>query len=223
MEDLSTLFPALRGEVLSDFEKVAERMTFSRGEQLYEQGFPCPFVPFIAKGVVRVFKIGESGREITLYRVPPGQVCVLSSTCSISNKQYPAIAEAEEDTIIYVVPGNAFRNLLKTHPPLHELLFDVMSERLIEMMQVVDEVAFCRVDIRLAKHLLDQTIPPKAPVISATHAQIAVELGSAREVISRILKDFERQGMVALVRGRVEVLSRDRLSGWRDTMQMGAA
>lgn len=102
VDDLSTLFPMLTGEISADFERESERMEFSKGEQLYEQGFPCPFVPFIVSGVVRVFKIGESGREITLYRVHPGQVCILSSTCSISDKQYPAIAEAEEPAVVYV-------------------------------------------------------------------------------------------------------------------------
>ncbi len=219
--DLEVLFPYLKGELRDEFLQYAEPMEFSKGEQLYEQGFPCPFVPFVLSGVVRVFKIGETGREITLYRVNPGQVCVLSTTCSISDKQYPAIAEAEEDARVYVVGGGVFRKMLLKYSSLQEMIFDVMSERLVEMMTVVDEVAFCRVDLRLATRLLHETTPPKSSTVSMTHAQLAIELGSAREVVSRILKDFENRGFVHLVRGKVEVMDRDALAQFREQLQAG--
>lgn len=219
--DISNLFPMLQGDLRKEFDRVSEPMEFSVGEQLYEQGFPCPFVPFIYSGMVRVFKIGESGREITLYRVRPGQVCVLSSTCSISDKQYPAIAEAEEDSLIYVVPGPDFKRMLKNYPVLHEMIFNVMSERLVEMMVVVEEVAFCRVDLRLAKRLLQETEKSDEAIIKTTHAHLAVELGSAREVVSRILKDFERKGFVNLERGQVEIVGRKKLENYRELIQMG--
>ena len=219
--DISKLFPMLQGELRKEFDRAAEPMEFHKGEQLYEQGFPCPFVPFIYSGTVRVFKIGESGREITLYRVRPGQVCILSSTCSVSNKQYPAIAEAEEDTVVYVVAGDDFRRMLKHYPVLHEMVFNIMSERLVEMMMVVEEVAFWRVDLRLANHLLHETEESGRATMDTTHAQLAVELGSAREVISRILKDFERKGLVRLVRGQVEVMHRNELEEFRNMLQTG--
>lgn len=123
--------------------------------------------------------------------------------------------------MVYVVPGGAFRRMLRRHIPLQEFIFDVMSERLVEMMTVVEEVAFWRVDLRLANRLLEETTPPKAPVVKTTHAELAIELGSAREVISRILKEFERQGLVALVRGKVEVLSRKMLIEFRDGLHSG--
>lgn len=220
--DLPELFPVLHDKLREEFERVAERMTFAKGEQLYEEGFPCPFVPFIVSGVVRVFKIGESGREITLYRVWPGQLCVLSSTCSVSDLQYPAIAEAEEDAVVYVVPGAAFRRMLHHSPELQELIFNLMSERLVELMRVVEEVAFQRVDLRLATRLLHETEPPRPAVVSATHAHLAIELGTAREVISRILKDFERRGMLRLVRGKIEVLDRPKLAQLHEELRREA-
>lgn len=215
------LFPMLTGGLLKAFTHHSERMEFAKGEQLYEQGFPCPFVPFIVSGMVRVFKIGESGREITLYRVRPGQVCILSTTCSVSDKQYPAIAEAEEPSVVYVVPGGAFRRMLHVHVPLQDFIFDVMSERLVEMMTVVEEVAFWRVDLRLANRLLEETEPPNPPEVKTTHAQLAIELGSAREVVSRILKEFERRGFVKLVRGMVAIMGREELTAYRNHLQSG--
>lgn len=219
--DFASLFPILTGDLGEEFERESERMEFSKGEQLYEQGFPCPFVPFIYSGVVRVFNIGESGREITLYRVRPGQVCILSSTCSVSDMQYPAIAEAEEESVVYIVPGAAFRSMLKRHPELHEMIFKIMSERLVELIMVVEEVAFWRVDLRLANRLIRETSQGGSQTVHTTHAQLAIELGSAREVVSRILKDFERRGFVNLVRGRVEVTGRKALEDYRDTLHMG--
>lgn len=218
--DITSLFPILKGDLGKEFERESERMEFSKGEQLYEQGFPCPFVPFIYSGMVRVFNIGESGREITLYRVRPGQVCVLSSTCSISDMQYPAIAEAEEESVVYVVPGAAFRGMLKRHPVLHEMIFSIMSERLVEIIMVVEEIAFWRVDLRLANRLLRETSQGGDCTVLTTHAQLAIELGSAREVVSRILKDFEHRGFVNLVRGKVEVIGRENLEVYRDMLHM---
>lgn len=223
--DISQLFPILSGDLRKEFDRESECMEFRKGEQLYEQGFPCPFVPFIYSGMVRVFNIGESGREITLYRVRPGQVCILSSTCSVSDMQYPAIAEAEEDSVVYVVPGGAFRGMLKRHPALHEMIFNIMSERLVDMIMVVEEVAFWRVDLRLATRLLRETSQPDEfpdnRIVKTTHARLAIELGSAREVVSRILKDFERKGFVNLVRGQVEVIGRKALEDYRDMLHTG--
>jgi CRP/FNR family transcriptional regulator len=216
--ELGQLFPLLRGGLREELEQAAARMEFEPGEQLYEEGFPCPFVPFLVQGSVRVFKIGESGREITLYRVRPGQVCILSTNCSISDKQYPAIAEAEEHSVVYIVPGGEFRRMLRKYPALQDFVFDLMSERLVEMMAVVEEVTFRRIDLRVLDYLLRSTLPPGSPVVETTHGRLAIELGTSREVISRKLKELERDGYLRLVRGRVEVLDRARLQALRDDL-----
>lgn len=221
-DEINRLFPFVQGELLDDFNKEAIRMEYARGERLYEQGFPCPFVPFLVEGGLRVYKIGESGREITLFRVVPGRVCILSTTCSISDKEYPAIAESEVESVVYVVPGGAFRKMLKKYTDLQDFVFDVMSQRLVEMMGVVEEVAFWRVDLRLANHLLQETSPPRPEEVISTHAQLAIELGTAREVVSRILKEFERKGLVNLIRGKVQVLNRDGLISYRNHLETGS-
>ncbi len=217
------LFPMLTGELGKAFDQQAERMHFEKGSVLYEQGFPCPFVAFIISGIARVFKIGESGREITLYRIQPGQICILSSTCSISDKHFPAIAEVEEDVVTMVLPGRAFRDLVSRFFAMQKLINDTIADRLMEMMTVIDDVAFRRVDLRLAERLLRESLPPKSPDVDTTHARLAHELGSSREVISRILKEFERRGIVNLERGRVEILSRDALDKYRDLHQGGGS
>ena len=219
--NISGMFPILQGPLLEDFKNSAERMMFNKGETLYENGFPCPFVPFVVSGQIRVFKISESGREIVLYRVLPGQICVMSSTCSISDREYTAIAETEADTVVYIVPAGDFRRLLKKYSALQEMILDILSQRLMDLMTVVEDVKLKRVDVRLASRLLNETNPPAKSVLTTTHAELAMELGSAREVISRILKDFERRGFVNLIRGRVEVISRRKLQDFHKAGQLG--
>ncbi|MDH5751859.1 MAG: Crp/Fnr family transcriptional regulator, partial [Deltaproteobacteria bacterium] len=206
---LSKIFPVIQGELEKEFLKYAAMMEYKAGERLYEEGFPCPFVPFIISGEIRVFKIGESGREITLYRVKEGDVCILSSSCSVSQKQYPAIAEAGKLTTAYVVPGKIFGNMMRKYPELHDMIFNLLSDRLIELMGVVEEIKLTRVESRIANRLLDLTTPPGPQDVNITHAQLAIDLGSAREVISRTLKKLEREGGVSLVRGKIMVTSRE--------------
>ena len=206
-------FPRLDPEIAREVEKISDRRKFPKGTVIYEQGVPCPSIPFLISGTVRVYKVGESGREITLYRVEGGEVCVLASSCALSDKEgpLPAIAVAETDVEIMGVPSFQFRRLVKTRPELQQFINMVFAERMSEMMMVIEEVAFQRVDLRVAEWLLKMTQPPANTAISMTHAQVAVELGSAREVISRILKDFERRGFVQLSRGQIVVTGRDAL------------
>ncbi len=219
--ELLHAFPQLTGELAADMWRNAERRTFPRGTVLYEHGTPCPLVPFILDGTVRVYKVGESGREITLYRVEAGQICVLSCSCALTGAEgrLPAIAVAETDVTLLALPSYQFRRLLQAHPALQQMINGIFAERLSEMMMVVEEVAFQRVDLRLAEWLLKATAPPAPARVALTHAQIAVELGSAREVISRILKDFERRGFTLLGRGHVDVTDRPALGTYLDGLK----
>ena len=212
---VSLTFPVLRGELRRDFDRVAERMDYRPGERLYEEGFPCPFVPFLVSGGLRVFKIAESGREITLYRVHPGQVCILSVLCSMRERQYAVIAESELRSTLYVVPGGEFRRLVRRHGELQEFVLGVLSDRLTEIVSLVDDVAFRRVDLRLAERLLRETLPPATATVTITHARLATDLGTSREVVSRKLKDLERAGVVRMGRGQVQLLDRPALESVR--------
>ena len=217
-EEVTRVFPVFTGGLAEMFARHAVRRAVPKGTIIYDQGHPCESIPFIVSGVVRVYKIGESGREMTLFRVGPGQTCILSTSCGVTGAVYPAIAEAEEDLQLFAVPAKDFRKWVLQFPALHEFMCALLAGRLAETMLVVEEVAFRRVDLRLAEWLLRESEPPRLPVLNATHAQIAVELGSAREVISRILKDFEHHGHVALGRGRIEVTGRKGLQAYRDTL-----
>ena len=201
--ETESLIPRVSAELHHKLAGVAELRRFPRGTVLYEEGFPCPLVPLILSGVVRVFKMGETGREITLYRVEAGQMCVLSSTCALAGRdaRLPAVAVAESDVELLAVPAHVFRRLLRELPELQGYINRMLTERLAEMMMVVDEVAFGRVDQRLVELLLRHAGGSRPAVVEATHAALAMELGSAREVVSRLLKELERKGLVRLGRG----------------------
>lgn len=216
--NLNAYFPEIKGPLQKALEAAGESRRVTEGSVLYEEGFPCPWVPFVLTGVIRVFKLGESGREITLYRVEGGQVCVLSSTCVMPGDgiPLPAVAVAESDVHLLAVPAHVFRKLQMEHPELQAFVSQALAMRLAEMMMVIDEVAFGRVDMRLANRLAAVAQDEPDATVETTHAQLAVELGSAREVISRILKDFERKGMVRLGRGKIEVIAPGDLKGFAE-------
>ena len=210
---LKEIFPGISRELREKLESVGDYRAFHNGAVLYEEGFPCTMVPFILSGVIRVFKIGETGREITLYRVEAGQICILSSSCALGGEdaQVPAVAMAETDVEMLGVPTHVYRRLLLENIEMQSMVNQMLTERLTEMMMVLDEVAFGRVDLRLADRLA-KAATERGAMVETTHAKLATELGSAREVISRVLKDFERRGLVILHRGRVEVAQVDRLA-----------
>lgn len=174
---------------------------------IFEEGDRCNAFAILAQGRVRVFKIGETGREITLYRFGRGESCILTVSCILSQHAFPAIAVVEEPAIAFVVPHNVFQDWIDTFPPWRTYVFQLLSRRLATVMAVVDEVAFRRVDARLAEFLLRHAPPDGAPLL-LTHQQIAAELGTSREVVSRILADFVAAGLVQASRGSLSVLDR---------------
>jgi CRP/FNR family transcriptional regulator len=181
------------------------------GEALLREGQVCASVPFVISGSIRVFKTAESGREITLYRIERGQSCILSVGCGSSVKSFPASAVVEEPTSAAFFPTDTIRRLLAESEPFRAYVLDQYSQRMSEVMELVQEVAFRRVDERLAQWLLEasQAAPASgggsAP-IAATHQELADHVGTSREVVSRILKDWEERSLLELSRGSIRLL-----------------
>lgn len=161
-------------------------------------------IALLLGGVVRVYKIGETGREITLYRFGSGESCVLTASAILNQKTFPAIATVEQDAEAVMIPAEAFRRWVRRYDLWRRFVFDLLSQRLASMMEVLEEVAFRRMDARVASLLLARSRLQNP--IHITHQQIAAELGTSREVISRILEDFVRRGLVQISRGQVQVL-----------------
>lgn len=195
--------------LVREFQQAASFARIPAGRDVFLEGDRVDGIALLLSGVVRVYKIGETGREITLYRFGTGQSCILTANAILSSNNFPAIATVEEEAEAVIVPADKFRDWVKRHDAWREFVFDLLSQRLTSMMTLVDEVAFRRMDARLASFLLARCRIQNP--IHITHQQIAAELGSSREVISRLLEDFAARGLIRPSRGEIKVLDADGL------------
>ncbi len=192
-----TAIPAgLRARVLRE----ARQMTVPAGTVLFDERQPCQGFPFVLDGAIRVVKPATNGRELPLYRVLSGESCIITSSCLLGHADYNARGVTEQDTSLALLPPALFEELI-AEPAFRDFVFHLFSDRIAELMQLVEEVAFRKLDQRLAGLLLG-----KGRLVHATHQQLADELGSVREMISRLLKGFAEQGLVRLAREQIEIL-----------------
>ena len=169
----------------------------------YREGDACGQFALVGTGSIRVFKVGETGREITLYHVRDGEACLINMLCVLLGRPAMACAVTEKQVDAVIVPGGAAREWVDTDSTIRSFVLEAMGQRLVDVMTLVEEVAFRRMDDRLARLLLQRFV--RFRVIPATHEDIAAELGTAREVISRLLKEFARQGAIGIARGQIEL------------------
>ncbi|PCI48264.1 MAG: Crp/Fnr family transcriptional regulator [Alphaproteobacteria bacterium] len=179
-------------------------MTVPAGTVMFSEGSECRGYVMLLKGTVRVQKTSEEGREIILYRVEEGESCIMTTTCLISDDHYGAEGIAETDITVAIVPPATFNLLLGKSDKFRNFVFAVYAKRMAVLMMLVEEVVFKKLDRRLAQLLLGR----KGSRFEVTHQDIAQELGSVREVVSRQLKVFERGGLIKLGRGMIEILDR---------------
>jgi CRP/FNR family transcriptional regulator, anaerobic regulatory protein len=180
-----------------------------QGHDVFLEGDSIDAIALLLSGVVRVYKIGETGREITLYRFGHGESCILTANAILSRQSFPAIATVEKDAEAILVPADSFRGWVSRYTPWRDFVFDLFAQRLASVIAVVEEVAFRRMDGRVAVLLLSRGQAQNP--LHITHQQIASELGSSREVISRLLEDFNSRGMIRMRRGTIEILDFDEL------------
>ncbi|NWG39739.1 MAG: Crp/Fnr family transcriptional regulator [Hydrogenophilaceae bacterium] len=168
--------------------------------QVFDEHQPCRGFPFVISGAIRVIKSAPNGRELPLYRVLPGETCFITASCLLGQQEYNARGETEYDTQILMLPRPVFEEML-VHEPFRRFVFLLFAERIADLMQLVEEVAFMRLDQRLAALLLGH-----GREFRTTHQQLAQDLGSVREIVSRLLKGFEHRGLVKLGRESIEIL-----------------
>lgn len=204
LERLRRLFPPLADlppPLAAALDRHLQWVQVPAGTLLFDTGAPCQALPLVLEGSIRVSKRSEAGREIGLYRVLPGEICIVTLSCLLGGDDYPATGVAVEPLHLATLPRPTFLQLLEAHAPFRQMLFHLYGERIAGLMQLVEAVAFHRLDERLAAWLVE-----RGPHIALSHQAIAQELGSVREIVSRLLKQFEESGWVRLARGHVEVL-----------------
>ena len=203
IDELAALYPLLSGltpQARQAIESEGRLIEVPAGTRIFDEHQPCVGFPFVLSGQVKVAKASSNGRELPLYRVHAGETCVISSACLLGQTDYNAYAVAESPLKLLVLPPALFDRLL-AEPPFRQFVFGLFAERVAELMQLVEAIAFQRLDQRLAGLLLGH-----GQTLNTTHQQLADELGSVREIVSRLLKSFAEQGLVELGRNHIGIL-----------------
>jgi CRP/FNR family transcriptional regulator len=206
------IFPHLseiNDEVINDLMSNAGTINMPANSIAFHQGDACSNYLLILSGSIKVMTRAENGREIVLYRLGDGDSCVLTTSCLFGNARYPAEGISETDVTALAIPAARFNQAIEHSKPFREFVFNSFSSHLSSLITLVEEVTFGKLDIRLARHLLNASTGSAA--LEITHQQLATELGSAREVISRLLKDFESRGWLMLSRGSINILDKQSL------------
>ena len=199
---LATASPSLMAELGG----AVKELRAPTGTVLFEAGSECRAFPLLLEGQVRVARSAANGREMLLYRMTSGQMCLLTSSCLLASSVYPARAVVEHPAWLLALDPGFFHRLLGRHEGFRQQVFGLFAERMAELMERVDEIAFRRLDARLAALLV-----ARGPMIEASHQALAEELGSVRVVVSRLLGGFEQRGWVELGREQIRVLDADAL------------
>ena len=214
-ERISQALPFLQTaapQIQRDFNDYAYYAKIPAGRQIFAEGDEVDGIALLMSGVVRVYKLGQTGREITLYRFGEGESCVITANAILHQQDFPAIALIEQDAEAVMIPAEIFSDWVRRYDPWRDFVFNLVSERLADVMEIVDEVAFQRMDRRVASFLLERSQLQNP--IRTTHQEIANEIGSSREVISRLLEDFDQRDMVNLSRGEIKILDFEGLKAY---------
>jgi CRP/FNR family transcriptional regulator len=201
--DTAALYPLLAALPAAARERLAAHaqiLQVAAGTVVFDERQACRGFPFVLAGSLRVLKAAANGRELPLYRVTPGETCIISSACLLGHLPYNARGVSETATTLLLLPSADFEALMD-EPAFRDFVFQLFSARIAELMQLIEEVAFRKLDQRLAALLLG-----RGARVHTTHQQLADELGSVREIVSRLLKGFAEQQLVSLAREQIDIL-----------------
>ena len=192
-------------QIKKDFIEIAYYAKIPSGREIFAEGDEVNGIALLMSGVVRVYKLSQTGREITLYRFGEGESCIITANAILHQQDFPAIAVVEQDAEAVIIPAETFIDWVRRYDPWRDFVFTLVSQRLSRVMEIIEEVAFQRMDRRIASFLLERSKLENP--ISITHQEIANEIGSSREVVSRLLEDFAEQGFIYLSRGEIKVIN----------------
>ena len=184
---------------------------YSKGENLHGGDKECVGLILVKSGELRVYILSEEGRDVTLYRLAEGDSCVLSASCILNSITFDVLIDAEQDTEVLLLNVGAFSRLSQENIYVENYMYKNAADRFSDVMWAMEQILFMSFDKRLAIFLYDEMIKVKSDRIKLTHEQIAKYVGSAREVVSRMLKSFESQGILKLSRGTIEIVDKNRL------------
>lgn len=185
-------------------------LTYPKGTNIHD-GSECSGVILVRSGSLRLYIMSEDGKDITLYRLHKGDMCMLSASCVLQTITFDVFVDAEEDSECYIISGSAFAEVSARNPKIKIFALETAVSRFSDVMWVMQQILFMSMDKRLAIFLTDESARTKSDTITLTHEQIARYIGSAREVVSRMLKYFSAEGIVEVSRGGIKILDKVRL------------
>ena len=181
------------------------------GELIYSKNNSCSGIVLVVKGQLRSFMSSLSGKEITLFRLFQNDLCILSSSCVYQNLSYDINLQAEENSLLLIIDGNLFKEVLDKNLSVQKFILEITQSKLSEIMWVLEQVVFFSLEHRLSDYLINQYYLNNSPQIHITHETIANDLGSSREVISRLLKRFEKDNLIDMGRGYINITDIEKL------------
>jgi len=209
-ERLDEYFPFVKAFTEEEMAELKENLSirkYKRGEQIHQGEEGCTGVMAICKGRTRTYIFSSKGKEITLFRLLPQDTCILSASCMMNNIVFDIQVAAEEDSLLVVITPEYFEELARRHPSVEKFRNDIISMRFSEVMWLVEQILFRRMDQRIAAFLIEMAIITESDVLTLSHQEIADNLGTAREVVSRILKYLENDELVEISRKEIKILN----------------
>lgn len=188
----------------------SSEISYKKGTNIHN-GDECTGVIIVKSGCIRLYILSDEGKEITLYRLNQGDICMLSASCVIKSITFDVFVDAEEDSNCFIISGSAFSKVSEEDPNVKIFALESAVRRFSDVMWVMQQILFMSMDKRLAIFLLDESSKTKSDLITLTHEQIAKYMGSAREVVSRMLKYFKEEGFVEVSRKGVKIINKDAL------------
>ena len=190
----------------------AKKITYKKGDIIYSGGGECTGLVLVNSGQLRAFAMSEDGREITVYRLFERDICIFTASCMLSSIRFEMAIKAEKDSEVYVIPTETYRSLVNKSTALSNFNTELVASNLSDVMWLVDQIMWKSFDKRLAAFLLEESALNNTTTLKITHEEIANHLGTAREVVTRMLKYFALEGMVALSRGSIEITDLKKLN-----------
>lgn len=201
-------------EILEQEEKEqilnnCQYQTYRKGELVHQGGNTCKGLMFLESGQMRAYIVSEEGREVTLFRIKSGETCVLSASCLMDAIAFDILMDAMADCAVWVVPSMVYESVLKNHMELELAMYKAANERFSDVIWCLQQILFFGVDRRIVSFLWDESKEQQTDCIAVTHEEIAKLIGSAREVVTRVLKYLAGEGIVALERGKVRIIDKE--------------
>lgn len=185
-----------------------KRRAIPKGTLLHSGSMDCTGLLLVQHGQLRAYILSEEGREITLYRLLEGDICLFSASCMMRSIQFEVMIEAEKDTELWIIPADSYKSVMDQSAPLANFTNEVMAGRFSDVMWLLEQILWKRFDQRLAGFLLEESALEGTDVLKITHETIGSHLGNPREVVTRMLRYFQNEGLVKLARGTVEITNR---------------